>query len=84
MVDALEGSGADALEVLREANVAVDEIDPVRDVLDQPHRPGRDQVVDDHHLMTALDQRAHEIRADEPRPAGDEHAPRRLSGIRKR
>ena len=40
----------DALEILGEANIAVDELDPVGDVLDQPQRPGGGQIVEDDDL----------------------------------
>jgi hypothetical protein len=55
--------------VLRLADVAFDELDALRQVLGLARR----EVVEDHDVLAARDERFHDMRADEPRSPGDEH-----------
>jgi hypothetical protein len=76
VINAIKRPRPHPLEVFGQADIAVDELDAVGDILDQPQRPGGDQVVDDDHLMTETDQRTHEVAADEAGAARDDHSHR--------
>src|SRR5689334_9510771 len=71
VVDAIEGAPRNPRQILRQTDVAVDELDVLGDVLDQTQRPRRSQVVDHDDAMPLRDERPHQVRADEARSASD-------------
>ena len=62
--------------VLRLADIALDELDAVREVLSLAGR----EVVEDDDFLAARDERFRDVRADEPRSSCDEHRHARILG----
>ncbi len=71
MVDDLDAARR-VVHALVAPELALDDLDRVDDLREvRPVAGG--EVVEHAHLVAAREQRAHEVRADEARPAGDEH-----------